>query len=154
MSLRQQISQAIDQSQDALGLGLCGRWDDAFNAVQAMVDAIGPRAIAIACATWSDRLIEHAIDGKHDRPISIGEMNYMNQSTGAMCGDVPFGVRWSARVIAARAAFDVIAFAMVLDEPDDGAELGDCVGWLLQTVASTINGLPRGFVHMGKDIHV
>lgn len=154
VSLDKQVSQAIDQSLDALGLGLCGRWDDAFNAVQAMVDAIGPRAVAIASATWSDRYIEHAIDAPHSHPISIGEIHHIEASTGALDADVPYGVAWSARVIAARAAFDVIAFAAVLGEPDDGADLGDCIGWLLQTVAWTINGLPRGFAYMGKDIHV
>lgn len=150
--VREQIARALTQANEALRLGICGQMDEAFDLVQTMADEIGPRAVAVAAATWCDRYIEHSIDGAHDKPIEIGTMRYVNASTGAMGGEVPFGVGWSGRVIAARAALDPMAFALALDEPIDGNELGECIGWLLQTVASTINGLPRGFATMGKDL--
>jgi hypothetical protein len=64
----------------------------------------------------------------------------------------PATVRWAARLIQARAAMDEAAFNSCLaDLPDDGVERANHIWAVLQSVAVTINGLPRGFARMGKE---
>jgi hypothetical protein len=156
MNVNEKIARILNAAGVALRMGLHDDWTAAFETVKATAEEFGPRSVFIAAAFWADRYIEHAIAGPHNGPVEIGQYHYVNKSTGAMTveDDLPPGVFWASRLIRARASFDLQAFTAVLAEPRDGEQLGDHIGWLLETVAATINGLPRGFAYMGKDIHV
>ncbi|HEX6681524.1 MAG TPA: hypothetical protein VF062_01930 [Candidatus Limnocylindrales bacterium] len=146
-------SKPIRLARTALDAAMAGRWDAAQRALQRIGEECGDDGLGSAVLALCDTLIAHATDG--DVGAKSARISFMNGDTGQLdqpgSDQVPAEVQWAARLIGARAAMDEDRFVAVLDElPRDGLAIGRHVWSLLQVVAWTVNGLPRGYTRMGR----
>jgi hypothetical protein len=132
---------------------LAGKWESAARAIKRISDECGGDAIVTALIAWCDAYVDHATDGRMD--VAKATMNYINSDSGRLDGEdsdrLPERVRWAGRLVKARASMDEEEFRAALDAvPEDEGEWGSYVLAVLECVATTINGLPRGFGRMGR----
>lgn len=126
-------------------------WPKATRAVQRLSDECGGPGLYLALVAWCDAYSEHACDGEsHGR---IGRMNWINAETGGLDGAdsprLPEPIRWAGNLVASRAALDEPRFNELINElPSDGLKRGEYFAAVLNTIVTTINGLPRGFARM------
>lgn len=130
-------------------------WDKATAAIQRINDECGPQFVPAAMLAWIDTYIDHATDGDFTLAREVPERtNYVNTRTGhldeATAEGLPAEVVWAGSLIAARARMNRDRFDALLRElQGDGKQRGRYVGALLESIALTVNTLPRGFVKMG-----
>lgn len=135
----------------ALDAALAQQWPRAERALQRLNAECDRHGLATALIGWCDTLIVHTTGGDTD-PGKV-RMSAWNVDTGALGGEVRPTVRWAMELIQARASMDIDAFQAKLDELNaitDGFERGRYAVELLQSVALTINSLPRGYGRMGR----
>lgn len=135
----------------ALDAALARQWPRAERALQRLNAECDSGGLADALIAWCDTLIVHATGG--DTGSHKVKMSAWDIDSGAVGGEIRPTVRWAMELIQARAAKDLDAFEAKLDELnaiDDGFERGKYAVELLQSVALTINSLPRGYARMGQ----
>jgi hypothetical protein len=132
---------------------LAGEREAAGRYLQRISDECGGEGLNVALIAWCDTYADHATDGALG-PIRAN-VGFVNTKTGALgrgqSDGIPAHVHWAGRLIQARAAMDEQAWSALLDElPEDGFERWPYVRAVLDCVALTVNGLPRGFARMGR----
>lgn len=137
----------------ALAAAQADKTNTAAGYIKRISDECGGEGLEVALRTWCDATVDHATDG--DRAAGRPNISFVNAKTGeldnAASDRVPPSIRWAGRLIAARAALDLDAYRALLDElPEDGAEIGTYFLAVVNVVATTINGLPRGYARMGS----
>lgn len=135
----------------ALDAALAEKWPRAERALQRLNAECDSHGLATALIAWCDTLIDHTTGGQLE--FQKTRIAAWNTDTGAVGGEVRPTVRWAMDLIQARAAGDLDAFQAKLDELNaipDGFERGRYAVELLQSVALTINSLPRGYAEMGR----
>lgn len=135
----------------ALDAALASQWSRAERALQRLNAECDADGLATALIAWCDTLISHVTGGETGGQKV--RMAAWNVDTGAVDGEVRPTVRWAMELIQARAALDLDAFEAKLAELNaisDGFERGKYAVELLQSVALTINSLPRGYGRMGR----
>jgi hypothetical protein len=152
-TLAQEYSKPVRLAGAALHAAMGDEWKKATRYVQRISDECGGKGLAVAVRGWIDTYADHACDGEPDGRGARIKM--INEETGEIQtvqgSGAPERIQWAARLIEARAAMDEDRYDRVLDElPDDPLLRGTFIGALLQLVARTMNGLPRGFAQMGK----
>lgn len=122
--------------------------------VKRLSDEVGGEGIMLALCAWADAFADHATDGDpNGRPKA---MTMINAATGQAEtieeSEAPADVKWAARWVHARASQDHDLCDQLLDElpRDDAKAVGDHVIAVLDCVAETMNGLPRGYARMGQ----
>lgn len=146
-------SKPVRLASTAFDAALAGAWPKAARAIVRINDECGGEGLGAALLAWIDAYVDHATDGAPTR--ARPRMAYINTETGALdredSGSLPDEVRWAGQLIGARAAMDEQRYVELLAElPDEGFEIGERVLTVLRLVATTINGLPRGFATMGR----
>jgi hypothetical protein len=125
---------------------------DAMNRYLARISQeCGGEGITVALMTWCDAFHAHATDGDL-RPAKV-RLSMIQSDTGAVATgeDLPEPAVWAKRLIAARLAMDEQAWSDAIDDvPPD--QVGQYVWGVLHVVATTINGLPRGYARMGRGV--
>lgn len=137
----------------ALSAALADKWATATRAIQRINDECGGDGLSIALRAWCDTYVDHSTDGTMNP--NVGGVNLIRTETGQLdrigSDRVPARVQWAARLVHARAAMDQEAWLSCIAElPDDGHVIGSYVGAVLEAVAISINGLPRGYAGMGR----
>lgn len=125
----------------------------AMRAVVRIHDECGWDGLSAALMAWCDTYIDHATDGKGiDRPLPPpAAIKAIRTDTGQMQdasdSELPPRVTWAAAVIQARAQMDSDRFMELLAglPSDDGVERAAHVRQVLDSVALSLTGLPRGF---------
>lgn len=148
--MQSEHSKPVRLATAALRAALADDWPKASRAVQRLSDECGGQGLNQALCAWVDTYVAHARDG--DMTPSRGRALAINVDTGSTSREgMPPHIEWAMRVVETRAALDHAGYqACIRELPDDGAEIGKHVGAVLQCIAQTINGLPRGFALMGR----
>ena len=141
MNRDQEHERAMKIATIALHRAMAGDMEDAasymsrLNGTDGLVDAI-----LGLCDTFIARVIGETEYGS--RPV---QMLLMNTETGEVqtADDAPVHARWAGRLIAARLANDEVGFMALLKAPAEGAQLGDAIMGLLQSVAISVNQADR-----------
>lgn len=136
----------------AFQAALADKMDAAANYVVRVSDECGGEGIYLALMAWIDAYADHATDGQPVR--SRARMAFIRADTGQLDGEesdrLPPEIRWAGQLVAARASLKEERFnELIAEMPTNGAEIGTYVLAVLQVVAQTINGLPRGFARTG-----
>lgn len=143
-----QYSKPVRLAGAALHAGLANKWETAARYVERISVECGEEGLGTALMAWCDAYVDHSTGGN---PATLRvHMAHMEVESGRLDGDVPDKVLWAGRLVAARAEMDEARFTAVLGElPYDGYEVGRYVLALVESVATTINALPRGYARMG-----
>ena len=150
-----QHSKPVRLAHAALRAGLARDVDKGCRYIERIAVECGGQGLTLALMTWADAYIEHATDGADDpQRVKIGRMAWIRKDTGQLdragSDRLPPEIEWAGRLIEARAALDEELFnTLVRQAPTAAAGLGLHIGAVLDCVAETINGLPRGFARMG-----
>ena len=136
----------------AFQAALAGKWRSAERFVKRISDECGGEGMNTALLAWCDTMADHANGGLP--PAKRVNMALVNADTGQLdqlgTDAVPAKHQWAARLVAARAAMDHDAFAALIEElPQDALEMSRYIFAVLEGVAHTVNGLPRGYARMG-----
>ena len=119
-----------------------GDYAAASKQVRALNAELGPAGTMIAIAGWCDTLAAHSGISENSGPLALG---WKDADTGRMhsgAEGVPDRIRWAGQLIVARAALDKPMFdALIMSLPEDKSVVGSYVGAVLETVATTLNGL-------------
>lgn len=148
-------SKPIRLAHAALEAALADDHERAAAAVGRINKECGGEGLYVALMAWCDAYHEHATDGKAGgRPSA---MRAIRVDTGELQATtdpaLPARVAWSAALAEARIRSDKDRFdELVAELPDNGFERGEYIGQVLDSVALTINGLPRGFARMGQGV--
>ncbi len=137
----------------ALAAALASKWPTASRYVKRINDECGGEGLNTALVGWCDTYIDHATDGHHEP--TRARMYFVRADTGGLdhagSPDLPPRIDWAGRLVAARGSMVLEAWQAALDElPEDGYQVGAYVMAVLECVATSINGFPRGFVRMGS----
>lgn len=139
-------------ARDAYHAALAKDWRKVERVFARLNTECGSEGLTTALIAWCDTFVDHSTGGQ-----DVGRFRLVgwNVDTGAMDkGEAPRpGLAWSRRLIAARASMDQDAFRAALEELnaiDDGLVRGRWVGELLESLALTVNSLPRGYGQMGR----
>jgi hypothetical protein len=148
-----EYSKPVRLAAAAYHAALAGQWQKAGRAVERISDECSGEGIMTALMAWCDWYADHATDGNAGK--ARPRMKFINAKTGELDDErsdrIPEHVRWAGQIIAARAALDEPKFmALINAMPEDGAQVGRYVMGVLECVATTVNGLPRGFAGMGR----
>lgn len=146
-------SKPVRLASAAYQAALAGKLEVAGRYLQRISDECGGEGLEVALRAWIDTYADHATDGQPAR--SQARMAFIQESTGQLDREdsdrLPPEIRWAGQIVTARTALDRERYDQLIDElPDDGAAIGNYVFTLLQTIARTVNGLPRGFARMGE----
>lgn len=151
MSGDEQHGKAIRLATNAYHAVLAKDWRKAERALARLNEECAGEGLFTALKAWCDTFIDHASDG--DR-VGKFRMTGWNVDTGAINEEnVRPSVLWAQRLIAARAAMDLDAFNSAVQELNDirdGFKRGEYVSDLLQSIALSVNSLPRGYGQMGR----
>lgn len=146
-------SKAIRLATAALHAALASKWDSASRYLGRIHDECGWDGLNIALTAWCDTYADHATDGQWTGKTKV-RVAFVDMRSGALtysgAPDAPARIQWTGRLLAARAAMDEQAWVSLFGEIPDG-EAGSYVGTVLETIARTVNGFPRGFATMGRD---
>lgn len=153
MTTNSQHSKPVRLAAVAYQAALAEKWETARDAVVRISNECGGTGLRTALIAWCDTYQDHATDGgaSHASP----RMSYINAATGELAtekpANMPDHVWWAGQLVAARAAMDHDRFQeLIAAMPADGYAVGRYVFAVLQSVAFTVNGLPRGFARMGR----
>lgn len=151
-------TRTLQLAREALVAALSRDLLKAGNCIQYIHDDHGVPGIWLALMYWCDAYALYATDGdpgvSNPAPIRVFDVN-----TGAMADprhdhqdEIPRQVKWATALIEARCAMDQGRFTGLMHELPRGepAVCGQYVAQVLDCVALTINGLPRGFARMGQ----
>lgn len=113
-----------------------------------------PTALGYALQVWIDAHVEHASAGIVDRVGAQASLKLWDVERGALVGADDEGLtpslRWTLRIMDARAKHDGDAFAALCDElPDSDIERGKYIWTVLIACAHTIRDTPRGYAVRG-----
>lgn len=130
------------------------KWAKAVRYIQRIGDECGGEGVTTALVAWCDAYLDHAVDGVPEAAV-VGNVAFIQGETGQLdkAGSerVPDEIQWAGRAVKARAELDHEAWLRALDEiPTDERQVGVYVLALLRVVATSVNGLPRGFARMGR----
>jgi hypothetical protein len=146
-------SKAFRLAAVAYHAALASRPRAAVAALKRISDECGGEGLAIGLAAWCDTYIDHATDGA----MTVGGVNlaYIRTDTGQLdrqgSDRVPPEVQWAGQLLTSRIARDEQRWRETIAElPEDGRLVCEYVYALLKVVAATVNGLPRGYVLMGR----
>jgi hypothetical protein len=138
-------------ARDAYHAALAKDWRKIEHIFGRLTTECGSEGIATALIAWCDTFIDHVTGGEDVGRFRIVGWNVDN---GAINEENRRpGVVWAHRLLAARASMDRDAFRAALDELNanaDGLVRGRWVGELLESLALTVNSLPRGYGQMGR----
>ena len=140
---------AYELAAQALQAAVREQWETATDAVQAIGDECGPEGVEYACRAWCDALIVR-YQAATGLPYPAGEPVrpvWQDAVTGTLkdADEVGTRSRWAGRLLAARAALDYDAYkALIASVPPDPQVVGEHVGTLLTTVATTLRDLMAG----------
>jgi hypothetical protein len=154
---RRQYSKSVRLAGAALHAAMGDQWEKVGRCLQRISDECGGEGLGIALRGWIDTYADHATDGHADSMVP-GNIKTIRTDTGQMhnprtAADLPPQVVWASALIEARCRLDQDQYNTVLAAlPDDGHQRGAYIGQVLQSVALTLNGLPRGFAWMGGHI--
>lgn len=132
------------------------KYEDASRTVEQIYKMGGATGLQIALLLWADTYIDHAVDGADgNAPIVASDMAFVRtgpgqaETLGPQPPDwVPEEFRWAGQLFAARAAMDRTQWNELVASVPSGDE-GKYVFAVLNALASTVNGLPRGYARMG-----
>ena len=148
-----QHSKPVRLAAAALQAALADNWPAAGRYVKRIDDECRDGGIGVALMAWCDTLTDHATDGQIEDEGQRVNIAFGNSSTGELgkVGDVPTAIGWAGRLAQARTAMDEAAWVSLIGElPEDGFAVAEHVMAVLNIVATTVNGLPRGYALMGR----
>jgi hypothetical protein len=133
----------IKLAKKALILAIEERTKDALQMVERIADEHGGHGVSVAMITWCELFIDHAAGGATRRAGL--KIEFVNGD------DPPVELVWAERMILARLAMNQQEWDGTMEEvpTDDPFGTGRHVIALLDTVAVTMQGLPRGYAWMG-----
>ena len=104
----------------------------------------GSTGAMFAICGWIDTLAAQSGISEESGPLALGFRDADTGETHAGTDGVPDRIRWAGQLIIARARLDKPMFDALIAAlpPDDKAVIGSYVGAVLETVATTMNGLP------------
>lgn len=137
-----EYAKPIKLAKKALILAVEERSKDALQTVERIAGEHGGRGVQVAMITWCELFIDHATGGT-TRPAGL-QIEFDNSD------DPPVELVWAQRMILARLVMNQQEWDETLNEvPTDPPGMGRHVLALLDTVAVTMQGLPRGYARMG-----
>lgn len=135
---------ALRLASDALRCAVAGDRERAFRVVERIGDECGGEGLALAMVGWSDTLIAR-VPNLTGKPVRLAFMQADSGRVDENADDVPAEVRWSGRLLAARAADDRQTWNALIDAlPEDGEQVGHHVGCFLGMVALNIRHYSGG----------
>lgn len=120
----------------ALHRAMAGDLEDAASYIKRLD---GTEGLITAIIGWCDTFIAQVI-GDVEYGAQPVRMALWCAETGEVetADEAPVHARWAGRLISARLANDEAGFMALLKAPDEGAQLGDAIMGLLQSVAISI----------------
>lgn len=136
---------------DAYHAALAKDWPKVERVFARLNNECDSEGLATALIAWCDTFIDHVTGGEDVGRFRLVGWNVDTGTVGEP-GMRP-SVVWAHRLISARAAMDVEAFQAALDELNaitEGFERGRYAGELLESIALSVNSLPRGYGQTGR----
>lgn len=137
-------------ARDAYHAALAKDWRKVERVFARMNTECGPGDLATVLIAWCDTFIDHVTGGE-----DVGRFRLLGWNVDSGAVNEPAmrpGVVWAHRLISARASMDQDAFATALAElnANDAAVRGRWAAELLESIALSVNSLPRGYGQMGQ----
>jgi hypothetical protein len=143
LTVTAEYAKPIKLAKKALILAIEERSKDALQMVERIAGEHGGHGVSVAMITWCELFIDHAAGGATRRAGL--KIEFVNGD------DPPVELVWAERMILARLAMNQPEWDETMEEvpTDDPFGTGRHVIALLDTVAVTMQGLPRGYAWMG-----